>query len=643
MSQKFGLSSKIKPGDDFFHYVNQRWLDAHPIPADKAQYGAFEITAENNLVQLKKLLKAKISPNEVPNIRLVKQFYQAGMNEAAIAATTPGFVAEIVKEISDLADSAAIMDYIARQHGSGRSPLWDLIIEPDDKDSRRYLVRFWQGGLGLPERTYYLEDSEHFQAVRKQYLAYLAKFFKLIGQDQPAKRAKRVYDLELVLAKVSRTAADLRDPERNYNLLTAKQLASRYSAFNWDQYLPAIGLDSAASVSVGQPEFLAEINRLIEKTPVEQWQDYLTIHNLSPLANKLSKPYESLSFNFYGKVLSGVQKLEPRDIRMVRTCMAVLPEPTGQLFVEHFFDEAAKNSVKELVEDLQTAFEARIGKLDWMTAATQKQARHKLSTFLPLLGYPDTWKPYDDLEFGASYAINYLAACRWEWHYHMQRINDPVDRTEWLMSPALVNAYYWPNTNGITFPAGILQPPFFDATGDFAANYGAIGAVIGHEITHGFDDQGSQFDADGNMKSWWQPADRRDFDARTKRLAEQYCQYEVAGRNVDGQLTLGENTADLGGLLMAYDALQHKLAKSKQHAKIDGLTPEQRFFISFAHSWSRKSRDETMLQRMVSDPHSPEIFRVNGVLPNIDAFYEAFDVKDGDKLYIAPDKRVRIW
>lgn len=643
MSAKDQLTPTIKPGDDFYNYVNKHWLDGHPIPPDKARFSAMDVLTDENLAKLRGLLEADVSSEEPRTIRLVKQFYQAAMNEAAIESMTPDFIQSILAEIRALPDTAAIASYPIKQRGLGEGFLWGTIIEPDDKNSKHYLARFWQGGLGLPERTYYLDDGQKFVDIRRKYRSYLADFFKLAGLDQVEQRAENVYNIEYALAEASMTAVDCRDPQRTYNLFSPKELASSYPTINWADYLPAVGLGASNHINVAQPDFLTAVSRLLHEQPIEHWQDYLTIHMLTWMAAKLAKPYEEIVFNFYGKILSGREEMEPRHTRITRMCMSILPEPTGRLFVEHFFDGSAKAGISDLVDHLQVSLGNRIQGLKWMTNETKGQALHKLSTFLPLLGYPDNWKIYDGLEFGPSYANNFLAAWQFEWKFQVGRINGPVDREEWLMSPALVNAYYWPNSNGITFPAGILQPPFFDSGGDFAANYGAVGAVIGHELTHGFDDQGSQFDADGNMKTWWQETDRTDFDSRTKKLAKQYDSYEIAGRHLDGKLTLGENIADLGGLLVAFDALQDKLADLGKRDKIDGLTPEQRFFISYAATWRGHTRSEMLLNQIVTDPHSPNIFRVNGVVPNMDAFYDAFDIKPSDSLYIAPEKRVRIW
>ncbi len=642
MSLKTEVSSTIKPGDDFFGYANQKWIDAHPIPADKAQYGTFDILGEDNLKKLIELLKAPIDSNEPQMVQLVKRYYQAAMDEKAIQTSTPKLVEQVIKQVSALSSRQQLKDYIIKRNNQGFGLVWSLIIEPDDKDCHTNVLRLWQGGLGLPERTYYLEDAPQFVEVRHKYIEFMTQLFELVRLDKPKERAQQVFDLEVELAKASLKAADLRDPVAMYNPYTDDKLNSEFPIWDWETYRQGLDL-GASKIIIGQPQFITAATRLIQELPIEQWQNYLLLNHLVILGSKLSKPFEDLNFSFFGKVLGGREKQEPRDLRVSRQCMAILPQPIGRLYVEHYFDETAKAEIKDLVEHLEVAFEKRLDQLEWMSDKTKQQARHKLSTFLPLLGYPDDWRSFDDLKLGDSFADNFLATCKFEWQYEIDKLKAPVDRTEWLMSPALVNAYYWPNTNGITFPAGILQPPYFDANGDFAANYGGIGAVIGHEITHGFDDQGSQFDAEGNLKTWWQDSDRKDFDSRAQQLAKQYSSYKVAGRNVDGQLTLGENIADLGGLLIAYDAMRAKLAEIGEDKLINGFTADQRFFLSYALNWCRVTRKQLALERLVSDPHSPELYRVNGAVVNVDNFYDAFAVQPGDKLYIAPKDRVRIW
>ncbi|HSX14605.1 MAG TPA: M13 family metallopeptidase [Candidatus Saccharimonadales bacterium] len=643
MSLKSEISPKIRPGDDFYNYVNKRWIDAHPMPADKASFGALRILTDENLAKLQKLLTQKIRPSDSISIKVVKQYYQSAMDETGIAKATPKFVQNILDQIAAINDTGDVKTYIAQSHAQNMEMIWGVIIEPDDKNSRRYLTRFWQGGLGLPDRTYYLEKSKDFETIRQQYMDYLAKFFELVGLDQASKRAEHIYKIEKALAAASLSRADCRNPKLVYHPHTIKQLTSRYPNLDWHEYLPAVGLKSVQVLNVSQPKFLTEVNRLLKQTPIDHWRDYFIIHTIEAFATKLSKPYEDLVFNFHDKILTGQQKIEPRAVRMTRHTMNVLPEPIGRLFVEHYFNKAAKQAVGDLVDHLLKAFAARIDRLEWMSPATKRQAHKKLSTFLPLLGYPDKWRSYSGLKLGSDFAANFLAIAQFDWQFQVSRINKPVDRKEWHMSPALVNAYYWANTNGITFPAGILQPPFFYASGDFAANYGGIGAVIGHEITHGFDDQGSQFDAHGNMKGWWQTSDQANFEKRAKSLVKSYSAYKINGRAVDGQLTLGENIADLGGLIIAFEAMQAKLTELGNSNRVDGFTPEQRFFISFACTWRYNYRPELMLKRLVSDPHSPEVYRVNGTLVNVDAFYEAFDVGSKDKLYLDPAKRVRIW
>jgi len=637
------LSQTIKPGDDFFHYVNKTWLDAHPIPDDKSAYGAFVKLNDDNLAKLIELLQSKIEASDGTLSRIAKQYYQSAIDESAIAKATPQFVGQLTSTVNQISDRTDLNTYIAEQFARGIGPIWELIVEPDNEDSQHYTVRLWQGGLGLPERTYYLEDTPSFKAIRKKYHEYLTKLFALAGLDLPEQRADRVYDLELKLAQVSLDAAELRDPVAMNNPYTINQLQHEFPAITWAKFIEQIGCPRINKLVVGQPVFTKGVNQLLAQAPIEQWRDYLIAHQLYYFMSKLDKRYEDLSFDFFGKILKGSKRLEPRAMRMSRMCLATLPEPVGQLYIEHFFDESAKTAIEDLVAHIQTAMGSRIDQLEWMGPSTKQQAHDKLTTFLPLLGYPEQWRSYDALELGHNFAQNYLAISTFENAHELNKLTQPVDRKEWIMSPALVNACYWPNTNSITFPAAILQPPFFDAQGDVAANYGGIGAVIGHEITHGFDDEGSQYDANGTLKSWWSKQDRAAFDKRAKQLVEHYNGFELIGRHVNGQLTLGENIADLGGLLIAFDALQNKLAETGQRQNVNGLTPEQRFFLSYALTGRLHTRDETMLQRLLSDPHSPEIFRVNGVVPNIDAFYQAFNVVSGDKLYIAPEQRVRIW
>ena len=634
----------IKPGDDFYRYVNQKWLDKNPVPDDRSRWGSFSVLGEENTLRLKELLEADNKPGEHPNLVKLRQFYRAAMDEKAVEEAGLSAVQPVFGEIAELQEFHDLLAFIIRQHARGMELVWNAGLSVDDKDSRRYMGQIYQSGLGLPEREYYLEDSGQFKLVRQKYLEFLEQAFKLLSFENAARRAKNVLELETDLAKISTTAVERRDPDKNYNPYLAAQLDAEFPGLApWSNYLDQTGFGTGREINVSQPGFLNGALELLEQRPVSAWQDYFTVHVLLPVMNKLPKAFEDLHFEFYGKVLNGAQTQEPRYRRVIGLCLRLLPEPAGQLFVSAHFDEQAKDTINRLVEHIKQAFANRIKNLDWMSDTTKEKALAKLVTFLPLLGYPDEWRDFAGLEFGKNFAANYLAVAAFEWQYDMQRLDKPVDRREWLMSPALVNAYYWSNTNGITFPAGILQPPFFDASGDFAANYGGIGVVIGHELTHGFDDQGSKFDKDGNLNSWWTEEDRQKFDAAAGRLAKMFDQFQVNGRPVNGQLTLGENIADLGGVMIALDAMREEMEQTGRPDDLDGFSPEQRFFISYARIWRQNIRPELALQFLVSDPHSPSEFRVNGIVQQVEDFYGAFGVKAGDKLYLPPQDRVRIW
>ncbi len=637
------LSETIKPGDDFYHYVNQRWINEHPIPDDKSRVTAFSVLADENIERLHALLEADTPTGEPENIGLLRRFFHTAMDQEKIEQDGLSALRPYLEQVDALSDSAGVKDLISDWHARGMSLVWRANIEPDDKNSERYILRFYQSGLGLPDRDYYTEGGERFEGIRAQYREFLIKFFELMGSDNATKQADDVLAIEHKLAQVSATAVEKRDVDAMYNLYSRAQLTQKFTGMEWDEYLKALQLPGTQELLVSRPAFLTEALRLLASEPIDRWQSYLRFHLVRPLMANLPKAYDELSFSFYGRVLMGARDQEPRFRRIIGLAEHILPEPTGQLFVEHHFDEAAKKTIHALVSDIKDALSQRIGQLEWMSPVTKGKALEKLDTFLPLLGYPDTWRDYNRLKMDGGHAANVLEATAHEWQYDIDRIDKPVDRQQWLMSPATVNAYYWASTNGITFPAGILQPPYFDASGDVATNFGGIGVVIGHEITHGFDDKGSKFDKTGNLNSWWTDADRTAFDVRTAKLKDQFDTYELEGTHVNGALTLGENTADLGGILIAYDALQNHMHTTGDVESIDGLTPEQRFFIAYARVWRGNARPELTQSFLVTDPHSPRIFRVNGVVTNVEAFYEAFDVQPDETLYSDPAARIRIW
>ncbi len=637
------ISATIKPGQDLYRSVNDKWLTASEIPANKSRIGVLTSLSDENVERLRTLFERSPAKSEPVNIRRAKSLYASAMDEATIEQTGIKPLQTPFDEINRIETHESLFTFLANWHGRGFGLVWHIGLDVDDKDSARYVMRISQSGLGLPDRDYYFNQGQRFEDARQAYRTYLQGLFELLGHDNARTYAKKVYALEEKLAAASNTATENRDTQAKYNPYQVQALSQTFPHIDWKRYLKQLGLSDVETLLVSQPTFIKAALELLYSQPIEAWRWYILSHCVAPLMTSLPQVYDQLSFDFYGRALSGATEQEPRYRRSINRCMSILPEPTGQLFVEAHFDEAAKESIYDLVDHIKLALRGRIQKLDWMSGATKQRALEKLDTFLPLLGYPDTWRDYTNLQLDHSYVENILALHAFDWQYDVARLNQPVDRKEWLMSPAMVNAYYWSSTNGITFPAGILQPPLFDAAGDFAANYGGIGMVIGHEITHGFDDQGSQFDEKGNMRPWWTTKDRKAFETKSKLLEEQYSSYEIDGHPVNGALTLGENIADLGGLLIAYDALQAKLKESGETEAIDGFTPEQRFFLSFARIWRERRRPELTLRHLVTDPHAPAMLRVNGVVANVDAYYDAFPVAQDSPWHKMPDARVRIW
>lgn len=643
MSLQDEITSSVNPGDDFYNYVNKKWCDTNPIPADKARVSALIDIGETVTEQLRELLEKPVGQNESINSRLAKKLYASAMDDAAIEKQGLGPIQPFVDEIERLKTADDIKALITNFHSEGKALVWQLTMDVDEKDSRRYVMTINQGGLLLPNRDYYFESGERFETTRSAYKEFLTRFFELLGKDDIDARVKNVYEIEEKLAAASNTSIENRDTEALYNPLSFDMLMDEFAGIDWAQYRKQTGVDVLHELIIHQPKFMHEVIRLIDAVGIEAWQDYLIAHVTVPAMPFLSKQYDEAHFAFFGKVLTGAEKREDRYKRAIRSVTHLLPEPVGQLYTDAHFDENAKAAITDLVSHVQEALRVRIKQLDWMSETTKERALEKLDTFAPLLGYPDKWHDYSSLELVDGYVENVLTIRTYDWKYDIGRVTGPVDREEWLMSPATVNAYYWPNTNGITFPAAILQPPAFDAGGDFAANYGAIGVIIGHEIIHGFDDNGSKYDKIGNFESWWTDEDRTLFEARAEALAAQYDAYEIDGHHVKGQLTLGENIADLGGILIAYDALQNKLKESDLSYELDGFTPEQRFFLAQARIWRTNIRPELALQFLVSDPHSPAHLRVNGVVTNVDAWYDNFDIAASSVLYKAAAERIRIW
>ena len=643
------LSKKIRPQDDFYHFVADTWQKQNPIPKSESWWGSFMMLRHKVDKQLRDLFKdielKRKSPVQSPE-RLIRDFYRSGMdmkrrNELGL---TP--LKRHLARIEAIDSYEDAQEVIAKLHRLGVGVFWGSGVDQDAKRAERYALYLGQGGLGLPDRDYYLKGDAESKRVRGAYKVHVARLFKLMGYSSAD--AERMRDsnlaIETKLAQASMTKEDRRDPDKTYHKMTVAQLRKRAPHIDWRAYLKRIDADSVSYVIVMQPKFFDFLNRTLPRLPLPELKAYLAWHLVSDFSGALSDPFIRESFSFYGKVMSGTQQLRPLWRRVLGAVNGGLGELVGQLYVERYFPKEAKTRMMHLVADLFTAYEARLRSLDWMSAATKKKALKKLHALNPKIGYPDKWKSYKGLKIVEDdYVGNIIRVSEFEHKRETRKLGRPIDRTEWFMYPQTVNAYFAPPLNDIVFPAAILQPPFFGLNHDDAINYGCIGAVIGHEITHGFDDEGSKFDAKGNLKSWWTPADRKRFEAKAKKVEEQYDRYSVAdGVKVNGKLTLGENIADMGGISIAYDAYQIQLARTGR-TDIEGLTPEQRFFLGVSIFDREHSRPEAQKMRVLTDPHSPGIFRVNGPLANFEAFYEAWGVKKGDKMYRPPAAREMVW
>ena len=646
------FNESVRPADDFFHYANGGWLKNNQIPADESQWGSFyslRFDVENQLKQILEDVKVKSDIPAGSAEQKVRDFYRTAMDVEKRNQLGTAPLAEMFKKI----DGVASIDDLARTtgelHRMGVGPFWAAFVGQDEKQSDVMAFQFYQGGISLPDRDYYLLDDEKNKKIRADYVAYMTDMLGLarLEKDIPAAVAL-ILDIETRLAKASLTRTELRDVEKMYNKLTIAEFAVLAPKISLAKYFEAVaspsGSPEPAYLIVGQPKFFTEVNEIFETVSLENLKTYIRWHVVNGFASYLSDDIERRNFDFYGRTFSGAMEMKPLWRRALATTNAALDELLGQLYVEKHFGEEAKRKIKDLVEHLSSAYRTRIEKLDWMGKETKKKALEKLGTVSKKLGYPDVWKDYSALMIGRdSYVENAIRAQVFEFDRKMKEVGGPVNRNEWLMPPQMVNAYYMPPMNEIAFPAAILQPPFFDPNIDDAVNFGGIGSVIGHELTHGFDDQGSRFDAKGNLKEWWTPEDKARFDAKAADFAEQYDKFEpLPGVFVNGKLTLGENIADLGGLLIAYDGLKLALA-GKSTPAINGFTPEQRFFIGYTATERGHAREELQRMRIKTDPHSPSEFRVNGPLSNMQEFYEAFQVKEGDKMFREPDDRVKIW
>ncbi|MEJ8756135.1 M13 family metallopeptidase [Pontibacter sp. H259] len=643
------LDTTVNPCADFYQYANGGWEKNNPIPASESAWGSFNELAEKNNAVLRELLTEAASNTTAVKgtpAQLVGAFYAAGMDSIAVnkAGITP--IKPELDRIAAAKTTNDVLKTVADLKTKGVSGYFTMYVTQDDKISTQYALWAMQGGLGLPDRDYYLKEDERSKTIRTEYLKHLQNMFQLVGDDAATaqKKAKTVMDIETRLAKASRTRVELRDPYANYNKMTIQEFAKQNPNLKVTQLLTGMGAQTAKEVIVGQPAFFKELNAMLKSIPVADWKTYTQWHLARTTAPYLSQEFVQENFNFYGKVLSGAKEMQPRWKRVLRATDAALGEALGQLYVQKTFSPQAKQKALEMVNNLQEAFKEHVRDLDWMSDVTKQRALEKLGAFAVKIGYPDKWEDYKGLEVDrTSFAANVMRASQFSFRDNVGKIGQPVDRTEWFMSPPTVNAYYNPSMNEIVFPAGILQPPFFDPEADDAVNYGGMGAVIGHELTHGFDDQGAKYDFEGNLKDWWSKEDLDKFNARSGMVDAQYSAYTVLDNlHVNGKLTMGENIADIGGLNIAYTALQ-KALKGKNPGLIAGFTPEQRFFLAWAQIWRINMRDEAQNQQILTDPHAPGRFRTNGPVSNMPQFYKAFGCEQGDPMFRADNSRVKIW
>ena len=637
-----GMNAQVAPGASFYEYANGGWLKSTPIPADKSNFGMFTVLSDRSDERTKDII-VNASSASGPEAKKIADYYKSFMDEAAIeAAGTKPIEADLAK-IAAIKDTKGLLAQFADNSRYGRTSPFSTGVGQDDRNPEVHIAGLGQGGLGLPDRDMYDVKNKQFEAVRAGYKKYLATMLGMIGTKDADKRAAAVYALEEKIAKVHWTRVQNRDPQKTYNKLTIAELAKLAPSVDWKIWLKGVGLEKETAVNVNQPTAIAGTAKLVKSEPVAVWKDYLTVHLVSGTAPYLPKKFVDARFDFYGKTLSGTPENKERWKRGVDQVTGAMGEAVGKLYVDKYFTPQTKAQADELVHNLLISMGQRLDALTWMSDETKAKAKAKLATYNPKIGYPKKWRDYSKLEVVAGDPVgNDARASAFEYDRMLAKLGQPVDRDEWGMTPMTVNAYYNPLLNEIVFPAAILQPPFFDPNADAAVNYGGIGAVIGHEISHGFDDQGSQYDAKGKLENWWTKDDSDKFKTATNKLVEQYSAYcPLKGQCVKGELTLGENIADLAGLTVAYNA--YKLSLHGQPAPvIDGTTGDQRFFLGWAQVWRRLYREQELANRLVTDPHSPSEFRTS-VVRNLDGWYDAYKPKDSDPLYLAPDKRVRIW
>ena len=637
------------PSEDFYQYACGGWMEANPLTPEYARYGIFDQLEKENNEKLKALIEELGSTPQKPGSvgEKIRMMYEMGLDSLKRNADGAAPVMEQLAAINAVSNHKELSAMAGRIHVESASPFFGFYIGADEKNSTMNLLQFYQGGISMSDRDYYLLEDESTVKIRNAYRQYIDRLFVLAGYtaEEAAKAADAVLALETEIAKVSVDRATLRDVHKNYNKMTIKEFTSKYDFLDWNEFFKETGISKSTELNAGQIPFFEGLTNLLKKTSLEDQKLYLSFKLLNAASSYLSDDFVNANFDFYGRALQGKEELQPRWKSSLAIVNRSLAEAFGQMYVEKYFPASSKEKMIEMVANLQTALGERIEALEWMSEQTKSKAQEKLGTFIVKVGYPDNWKDYTALEIkNDSYWAN---ICRTNVFAHNDMMEDegqPVDRTEWGMSPQTVNAYYNPTTNEICFPAAILQPPFFNPDADDAVNYGGIGVVIGHEMTHGFDDQGRNYDKDGNLSAWWNEEDEEKFNERAQVLVEQYDKIVVLDSlHADGRYTLGENIADQGGLLVSYQAYMNTLKGKDVPADIDGFTYSQRFYIGYANLWAQNLRPQEIMRRTKTDVHSLGKWRVNAALRNIEDFYTAFDIKEGDAMYLAPEERINIW
>jgi putative endopeptidase len=643
---KKNMDTKVKPGDNFANYVNGTWLKTMKIPADKASYGAFDLLYDQSQKDVKAIIEAaaKGDNTDGSDEQKIGDCYASFMNRKDRDAKGVTPIQGELKAIDAIANYNDLAAFFGTANRTGISIPFNISVYTDFKDPTKYILITWQGGLGLPEREYYLSTDAKMTDIRKKYAAHVEKMLQLAGIENPTESAAKILALETSFATYHMKKEDTRDTQKLYNKYATADLKTLMPDFNWSAMMTKASIEKEKNIVVTQVDYLKNLNDIIKKTPIDTWKTYLKWGLINRSASLLTTQLDNQNFEFYSKTLYGTEKQEEDWKRAVTAVNSSLGEVVGKVYVEKHFSPEAKERMVAMVKNLLKAYAESIKKLDWMSEATKKEALKKVDKFMIKIGYPDKWRDYSTLKIAKNDLYgNAQRAGAFEYQRNLDKLGKPVDRAEWGMTPQTVNAYYNPSLNEIVFPAAILQPPFFDLKADDAVNYGGIGAVIGHEIGHGFDDQGSTFDGDGVLKNWWTPADLAAFKGKTSALIAQYSSFKAfPDLNVNGEFTLGENIGDLGGLSIAIKAYKATL-NGKEAPVMDGFTGMQRVFLGWGQVWGEKTRDEALRSQIARDPHSPAKFRINGVVRNIPEFYEAFDIKPTDSLYLAPEKRVKIW